>query len=109
METSECSSVEFRCYIIVLLINVLLDFKFIMLSRDALLAIGLVSGKLDTLTRQSVARAGCLRRGCQASRRVWLRTRRTVPSETETTGDIPVVATRRHLIHDYTSRLVMYH
>jgi len=54
--TSGCSSVEFRCYIIVLLINVLLDFKFIMLSRDVLLAIGLVSSKLDTLTRQSVAR-----------------------------------------------------
>jgi len=86
--------VEFRCYIIVLLINVLLDFKFIMLSRDVLLAIGLVSSKLDTLTRQSVARAGCLRR-------VWLRTRRTVQSETETTmGYSGCSYTRRHLIHE---------
>ena len=49
-------------------LNVLLDFKFIMLSRDALLAIGLVSSKLDTLTRHCPSRLFTSRLSSQSSR-----------------------------------------
>jgi len=62
-----------------------------MWSRDTILSLRLVSGKLDTLIRLTVARAGCLRRGCRAGRRVQLRRWRVAASETDTTAEIPVV------------------
>ena len=69
-----------------------------MRSRDTILSLRLVSGKLDTLTRLTVARVGCLRRGCRAGRRVQLRRCRVAASEIDTTAKIPVVTARRHLV-----------
>jgi len=56
-------------------------------------------GWLDTLTRQLVAQAGCLRRGRRAGRHVQLRTTkvRATATEIDTTVEIPVVTT--HLLH----------
>jgi len=71
-----------------------------MWSRDTILSLRLVSGKVDTMTRLMVAQACCLRRGCRAGRRVQLRRWRVAASETDTRAEIPVVTTRRQLVPD---------
>ena len=74
-----------------------LQYRVTMWSRDAILALRLAGASLNVHAQRSLEIAGCLRRlrGCRVGRRVQLRRGRAfaalLGSETETTGNIPVI------------------